>query len=71
MTGQIEPIPAGVVTEADLQTQTVYRRCFRVIVHPADASTVDQMNVIEISGTLDFWNDPAEDVYTEKDGDAV
>ncbi len=71
MTQQIEPIPAGVVTEADLQTQTVYRRCFRTIVHPADASTVDQMNAIEVSGTLDFWNDPEEDLYTEKDGDAV
>jgi len=36
-----------------------------------DITTDEVMRAIEASGTLDFWNDPEEDVYSEEDGDPV
>ena len=42
-----------------------------VIVYPPDATTVDQMNIVEVSGSLDFWNAPEEDRYTRDDGKPV
>ena len=59
------------VQDDELQTETVYLRACQTIMHPSDANIQDQMNVVEASGTLDFWDDPAEDVYDESDGDAV
>lgn len=60
------------VMEEEFQTQTVYMSYTRVVHSPPDdASTADQMNVVEASGTLDFWNDPEEDIYTGNDGDAT
>lgn len=41
------------------------------ISHAVDITTEDVMRAIEASGTLDFWNDPAEDTYSEQDGDPV
>ena len=60
-----------VVCDEELKTQTLYCRAVRTITYPADATTEDQMSVIEASGALDFWNDPAEDIYSEKHGDAI
>ena len=65
------PVPEVTVTEVELLTQTVYASHSTTIVYPADASTIDQMNLVEVSGTVDFWGDPAEDQYTENDGEAV
>ena len=66
------PFPSGRLVEDDeLQTETVYRGVCKTIMHPSDVNIQDQMNIVEASGTLDFWNDPAEDVYDESDGDAV
>ena len=70
---------AAAVPEEELQTERVYQRSSVDIVHgpggtivrPTDATTTDLMNLVEVSGTLDFWNDPEEDLYTESDGDAV
>ena len=42
-----------------------------VIVFPSEANTIDQMNVVEVSGTLDFWNDEAEDIYKRDDGQSL
>ena len=55
----------------ELRTETSYEGSSSTIMYPSDATTDDQMNIVEASGTLDFWNDPAEDVYSENDGDAV
>ena len=41
------------------------------VVHPAEATTFDLMNAVEVSGVLDFWNDPEEDNYSDQDGDAI
>ncbi|MBI5722406.1 MAG: hypothetical protein HZA50_00465 [Planctomycetes bacterium] len=42
-----------------------------VVAHPSDATTIDQMNIVEISGELEFWNDPAENGYGPNDGKPV
>lgn len=63
-------MPAA-VTDDELQTQTVYVSYTGFVSSPPDASTADQMNVVEASGTLDFWDDPEEDGYTGNDGDVA
>ncbi len=30
---------------------------------PSDLTTQDQMNAIDYSGCLDFWDDPEENIY--------
>ena len=42
-----------------------------VVVFPSEANTIDQMNIVEVSGTLDFWNDEAEDIYKRDDGQSL
>ncbi len=34
-------------------------------------SAYDMMELQQQSGTLEFWADPAEDIYDEEDGDPV
>lgn len=41
----------------------------RVIVVPPEPTRVQRMAIIEASGSLEFWDDPAEDVYSQDDGD--
>ena len=57
------------ISEEELVTQTVYECPFNVIETPPDANVEDQMAATEYSGALDFWQDAAEDVYEESDGD--
>ena len=64
-------MPEVPVKDDELQTQTLYVRPSRTFSDPADVTISDLMNVIEVSGTLDFWNDPQEDIYDESDGYAV
>ena len=71
MSNMAQHIPSVAVTEAELKTQTSYQHCSKTIEHPADATTIDMMNAVEFSGTLEFWGDPAEEQYSENDGDAV
>ena len=59
------------LTDDELRTETIYVRASSTIIHPPDATTQDQMNIVEASGSLEFWNDASEDVYGEHDGDAV
>jgi len=60
---------SATLTEEELQTQTQYVRVYAN--YPEDVTTDDVMHAIEASGTLDFWNDPEEDIYSERDGDGV
>ena len=71
MTNAVKYIPPASVTEDELRTQTIYQRFSGTIIHPADATTIDLMNAVEISGALEFWGDTEEDQYTENDGDAI
>lgn len=53
------------------ETQSV-RRSLRVTVEvPKDPSREQCMKIVEASGTLDFWHDPEENVYTDNDGHRV
>ena len=36
-----------------------------------DATTMEWLTVVMQSGTLDFWNSPEEDGYTEADGEDI
>jgi len=38
---------------------------------PADPTTEQLMRTVEASGTLDFWDDPREDIYTVEDGEPL
>ena len=38
---------------------------------PADPTSQQRMRLIEISGTLDFWNSPEEDIYGAEDGEPL
>ena len=39
---------------------------------PAVDPTPEQlMRIVEVSGTLDFWDSDAEDIYTSEDGEAA
>ena len=51
------------VTESELLSRTINQTTYTTIEHPPDASTLDQMNAVECSGTLEFWSDAEEDVY--------
>ena len=42
-----------------------------VVVYPGDATTADQMNIVEVSGALSFWDDPEEDRYGHDDGKPI
>ena len=54
----------------ELQTETVYERVNAgTLSSPDDATTDDQMNLVESSGVLNFWDSPDEDIYREADGD--
>lgn len=59
------------LNDDELRTETIYVRTSSTIIHPPEATTQDQMNIVEASGSLEFWNDSSEDVYGENDGDAV
>jgi hypothetical protein len=61
----IEPVT---VIESELRTRTSYVRAVGYYSEPPDLTTIEIMNAIEASGTLDFWNDPEEDIYSEQDG---
>jgi len=37
----------------------------------SDPTPEQQMRMVQISGTLDFWNRPEEDIYTTEDGEPV
>lgn len=38
---------------------------------PKDPSPMQLLKIVEASGSLDFWDDEAEDVYTHDDGKDV
>lgn len=64
-------LPSITLLDDELGSETSYQRAVSTIVHPLDATVQDQMNIVEASGSLSFWDDPAEDIYNENDGDAV
>jgi len=39
--------------------------------NPADPTAGQIMRIVEVSGTLDFWDAEEEDIYTPDDGQPV
>ena len=35
---------------------------------PTDPTSEQRMRIVEVSGTLDFWDHPQEDIYSPDDG---
>ena len=52
-------------------SKTYCRIPVTIVVFPPDITVIDQMNMVEASGTLDFWDDGAEDIYKADDGQPV
>ena len=65
LSNKFEIKPVRTVTENEWTTETVYKRVYSVVSSPADATTEDQMKIVESSGVLQFWDDPDEDIYDE------
>ena len=38
---------------------------------PSDPTSDQRMRIVEVSGTLDFWDRPEEDIYSPEDGEPV
>jgi len=38
---------------------------------PSDPTPEQIRRIVQTSGALDFWDDPAEDLYTAEDGDPL
>lgn len=36
-----------------------------------DPTSTQRMRIIEVSGTLDFWDRPEEDIYSLEDGEPL
>jgi hypothetical protein len=56
---------------AECDSVTMYRTPSTVIVSPPDATTADQMSIVEVSGSLSFWSAPEEDRYSHDDGKPI
>ncbi len=57
----------------DAESQTVAgNTCMTVVSSsPSEPTPRQWMRLVEMSGTLDFWNDPDEDIYTPEDGQPI
>lgn len=70
--GRAEFVTATTVIASELNTITVRDSIVTVFPEcPADATPAQTLRLIEQSGTLDFWNDEGEDVYTREDGQEI
>ena len=54
---EINFTPMPEVDQAELQSQSIYISSATTITSPSEVTSDDVMNVIEASGTLDFWSD--------------
>lgn len=60
-------------TEDDFPNlRTVYHDVLtKTITAPPDPTPAQRIAIVEVSGTLDFWDHPEEDIYSEDDGTPV
>jgi hypothetical protein len=70
MTKGFEVLDAAEST-AERATVTEYGAIAQRWSVPDDATTAQYMRVVEMSGVLDFWDEPDEDVYTLDDGEPL
>lgn len=46
-------------------------RPIHILNEPSDPTGEQRMRIVEVSGTLDFWDKPEEDIYSVDDGEPV
>ena len=63
--------PSKLTTESESTETSVNPVPARFSDQPEDASPVQMLKAVELSGSLDFWDAPEEDVYSPEDGDPI
>ena len=69
-----KPSPVGgaqSVIQLDAPVTTVVNSVHGYVGAPSDPTSTQCMRLVELSGTLDFWDDPQEDIYSPEDGDPL
>ncbi len=69
MRADILYFPAREVDEDEPVTRSDAQRI--MVSYPPEPSSAQVLRLIEASGTLSFWDSPAEDIYTPEDGEPV
>lgn len=64
---ELKILPEAVASDKDLISETEYDRCASTIIDNPEITTGDQLNLMEASGSLDFWMEAAEDMYEESE----
>ena len=57
--------------EAEQSETTGDNSSLSTVTRASDPTPIQVLRAVEVSGTLDFWDDPAEDVYTSEDGEPL
>lgn len=60
-----------VIVEDEPETSSINQPITIPLKPPADPSAEQRMRAMEVSGALDFWDRPEEDIYTLDDGEPV
>lgn len=71
MTSQAERIELGVCELIDCKSRTAVSIPTVEVSAPVDPTAEQMMRIVEVSGTLDFWDSEDEDIYTPDDGTAA
>ena len=66
MTAEILHLKPQIIAEDEPETIVLNRLI--TVSAPSDPTPNQMMRIVETSGTLDFWEDPAEDIYSSEDG---
>lgn len=72
-----QPLDATLITPdvreiGDEQVETTIGNVvLQQVPNPPDPSEKQRLRLIELSGVLDFWENPKEDIYTPEDGEAL
>lgn len=69
--GQLIPaIPARSV-ENDFPNLSTHYTVKQIVVPACDDESHERMAIVQSSGSLDFWMDPSEDIYSADDTDPI
>lgn len=72
----MSPLPAEIIEGVSREAytggpETSVGNAVVTVISPADPTPAQNLRLIEQSGVLDFWDDPAEDMYSDNDGEPV
>ena len=67
-----EPMKDDIREAGEEQPETsIGNAIFIPVSAPSDPTCKQSMRLVEQSGVLRFWDDPAEDIYTDDDGEPL